>query len=138
MSDQLSYGVMRPKLELADTDNKPVQLTIAEVRTQNMAPEGRSPENKLVILFAESFKPAKGFDKDAATTREYVVNSTSYKTLVSKLGRDHDKWTGHPIVMAPTSNDYEGKTFKKLHVAALDQWDKVLAATAKARTASKR
>lgn len=132
--EQLAYGIMRPKIELDDTDGKPAQLTIASVRVQNMAPEGRPAQNKIVILFAETFKAAKGFDKDVATTREYIVNSTSFKTLATKLGQDHSKWAGQPIVMAPTTNEYDGKTYEKLHVAALDRWDKVVNATARARS----
>lgn len=131
----LAYGEMIPKLELVDTDSKPVMLTIARVRVQNMSKTGT--EEKLVIEFAEQFKPAKDFAKDAATRREYIVNSTSWKTLVLKLGRDHDKWVGQPIVMAPTNNTFGGKTYEKMHVAALDRWDKVVAATSRARSAKR-
>ena len=136
--NSLSYGEMVPKISPDDTDGKPVLLTIRQVRVQNMAPEGRAPENKIVIEFAEEFKPAKGFDKDAATRREYIANSTAYKTLCAKLGSDYTKWAGQPIVMAPTTNTFDNKAYEKLHVAALDRWDKVVTATAKARGGSKR
>ena len=130
----LSYGELLPKIVPDDTDGKPAQLTVRRVRTQNMAPEGRAPEVKLVIEFAETFKAQRGFDADSATRREYVVNATSYKTLRTKLGDDHDKWVGQPIVMAPTTTTFDNKSFEKLHVASLDRWDKVVAATTKART----
>lgn len=134
----LSYGEMVPKISPDDTDGKPVLLTIRRVRVQNMAPEGQREENKLVIEFAEEFKPAQGFAKDVANRREYIANATAYKTLCAKLGADHNKWAGQSIVMAPTTSTFNNQTFEKLHVAALDRWDKVVTATAKARGGAKK
>jgi hypothetical protein len=128
---RLAYGELIPKIEPDDADGKPVQLTIRRVREQNMARPGQRDEIKLVIEFAERFK-GETPDKQR---REYIVNSTSYKTLCLKLGTDHARWEGKPIVMAPTNTEYGGETFEKMHVASPDRWDKVITATAKARAA---
>jgi hypothetical protein len=128
---RLAYGEMIPKLEPDDTDGKPVMLTVRRVREQNMAPEGRREEVKLVIEFAEKFSG----EKPDQQRREYIVNSTSYKTLCEKLGSDHNKWAGESIVMAPTNTEFGGRTFEKMHVASPDRWDKVVQATTKARGA---
>ena len=129
---QLSYGEMVPKLEPDDTEGKPVALTIRRARRQNMSRNPNRDDTKIIITFAEEFEPRAGFEGDAATKREYVVNATSYKTLCMKLGNDDEKWIGKQIVMALTTTKYEDQTFEKMHVATPDRWDKVLTASAKA------
>lgn len=129
----LSYGEMIPKLTPDDTDGKPVALTIKRVREQNMSNDPRRDDTKLVIEFEQEFDRTDA--KDASSSRrEYVVNATSYKTLCDKLGQDYKKWTGQTIVMAPTTTTYDNKQYEKIHVAAPDRWDKVLAATARAKS----
>lgn len=125
----LSYGEMVTKIEPDDTDGKPAALTIRRVRRQNMAPTGKPAEIKLVIEFAEQFEGETADKK----RREYIVNSTSYKTLCGKLGTDENKWVGKTIVMAPTNTEYGGKTFEKLHVASPERWDKTVNATTAAK-----
>ena len=130
----LSYGEMIPRIELADTDDKPVALTIRAAVRRNMAPKGsRNEDYKIVIEFAEKFDGATP-DKQR---REYVVNSTSYKTLSDRYGTDETRWVGKVVVMAPTQTEFGGQTFEKLHVATPDRWEKVLSATAKSRGAKK-
>jgi hypothetical protein len=127
---QLAYGEMIPKLAVEDTNGKPAALTIRRVDSRNLAPKtSRAEEWKLVIEFAEEFSG----DTPDERRREYVVNSTSYKTLCDRLGKDHTKWIGKQVVMAPTNNTYEGRTYEKLHVAAPERWDKVIGATATRR-----
>lgn len=126
---RLAYGEMIDKLSPDDTDGKPAVLTVRSVREQDMAPRGsKNPDVKIIIVFAEEFEG----DTADKKRREYVVNSTSYKTLCEKLGRDHNRWSGQQIVMAPTQTTYDGKTYDKLHVATLDRWDKTVSATTKA------
>lgn len=130
----LAYGEMISKIEPDDTEGKPAALTVRRVRRQNMAPAGRPEEIKLVVEFAEEFDGETADKK----RREYIVNSTSYKTLCDKLGSDENKWTGKTIVMAPTNTEFGGKTFEKLHVASPERWDKVVAQMGKPRTAAKK
>jgi hypothetical protein len=130
---QLSYGEMIPKIEPDDTEGKPAVLTVRRVRRQNMAPKGsKSEEVKIVIEFAETFDARKGFNDSDATRREYIVNSTSYRTLADKLGPDENRWVGQQIVMAPTTTQFNGKSYEKLHVAAPDRWEKTVTATKRA------
>lgn len=124
----LSYGEIIPKIQPDDTQGKPSLLTIRRVRRQNMAPKGKPEEIKLIIEFAETFT---GADADKQR-REYIINSTSYKTLCAKLGPDVAKWEGKPVVMAPTNTEFDGKVFEKLHVASPERWDKVVTATERA------
>lgn len=126
----LSYGEMIRKLTVEDCDGKPVALTIKAANTRNLAPKNaRQDDWKIVIEFAEPFD---GDTKDEQR-REYVVNSTSYKTLVDRYGSDSSRWIGKPIVMAPTTTQYDGRSYEKMHVAAPERWEKVLGATARAR-----
>src|SRR4051812_46969363 len=106
--ERLAYGELVPKLVPDDTDGKPVLLTVRRARVQNMAPENsKRTENKIVIEFAELFD---GSTADMQR-REYIVNSTSYKTLCAKLGTtDHTKWIGKSVVMAPTTTEYGGQS----------------------------
>jgi hypothetical protein len=132
----LSYGEMIPKLTPDDTDGKPVVLTVKSVREQNMAREGQREEIKLIIEFAQQFDRTD--PKDAASTRrEYIVNSTSYKTLCDKLGTDYKRWVGQDIVMAPTTTNMDGKSYEKIHVAAPERWDKVINATTRAKSSKR-
>lgn len=132
--NSLAYGSIIPKLTLEDCQDMPVALTIRSVREQDMAPKNaRRPDVKLIITFAEQFEG----DNKETQQREYVVNTTSYKTLCTKLGGNYNAWAGKTIVMAPTTNTFNDQTFEKMHVAALDRWDKVVAATAKATAKAK-
>lgn len=127
----LSYGKMLPKLDVKDTDDRVTVLTVASVREQNMkGKRGRGDdENKLVISFAETFRPADGWQgtDDDARQREYVVTSTSYHTLCAKFGDDYTRWVGKRIPFEPRSTQFDGRTYYKLHVASPGTWDEVLA-----------
>lgn len=125
----LAYGQMRDKLTPDDTEGKTAVLTIASAERRNFAPEGQGEEYKIVLTFDEF--PEEGEQKE----KEYIVNATSYKTLVTKLGENEDEWIGQPCVMAPTTTNYGGKTFEKIHVASPERWDKVMAAQKKASKA---
>lgn len=129
----LNYGEMIPKLTPDDTEGKPVALTIKRVREQNMSNDPRRDDTKLIIEFEEQFDAADPKDRES-TRREYVVNSTSYKTLCDKLGRDYNRWVGLKIVMAPTTTTFNNQSFEKIHVAAPDRWEKVLSATTRAKS----
>lgn len=110
----LSYGEMREKLGPDDVDGKVAPLTCATAERKNFAPNGQGEEYKIVLTFEEF--PEK----------ELVVNATSYKTLVAKLGDDEDAWVGKTIVLAPTTTTYGGKSYEKLHVASPERWDKTM------------
>lgn len=111
-----SYGTMRDKLTPDDVEGKAAPLTVATAELRDMAPRGsRREDNKIIIVFREF--PEK----------EYVCNATSYKTLVTKLGDDYTRWHGKTVIMAPTTNEFEGRSYEKLHVASLERWDKVVA-----------
>lgn len=126
----LGYGEMIRKLDVDDCDGKPVALTVRRAERRNLAPKNsRNDDWKIVIEFAEKF----GGENDDDKRREYVVNSTSYKTLCDRLGKDETRWVGQTVVMSPTNNTFEGKTYEKMHVAAPERWDKVISATARAR-----
>lgn len=120
-----SYGEMREKLSPDDTEGKPSLLTIVECDLRNLAPKGQGEDWKITLVFAE------------IPEKEYVVNSTSYKTLCTKLGKDHETWKGQQVVMAPTTTEYGGKSYEKIHVASIERWDKVAASVAKAKSAKK-
>lgn len=112
---RLGYGEMRDKLTPDDLDGKAAPLTVQSVEVKNMAPKGTPREdNKLSIVFKEF------------ATKEYVANATSYKTLVLKLGENYEKWVGQVVIMAPTTNTFQGKAYEKVHVASPERWDKVM------------
>lgn len=116
-----SYGEMRVKIEPDDVEGKPALLEIEAATLRDLAPKGSKASDWKVVLWFVAF-PQK----------EYVVNSTSYKTLCQKLGDDYESWAGKQCVMAPTTTEYQGKQFEKLHVAIPERWDKVVAEVAKA------
>lgn len=110
-----SYGEMRDKITPDDVQGKPAPLTIDSAELRDLAPIGsRRADNKIVITFKEF--PGK----------EYICNATSYKTLVQKYGENYERWKGQVIVMAPTTNTFEGRAYEKLHVAPPERWDKVM------------
>lgn len=120
-----SYGEMRDKLTPDDVKGKPAPLTIDSAELRDLAPEGSRRADKKIIL---TFKEFPG--------KEYISNATSYKTLTQKLGDDYTRWGGKVVVMAPTTNTFNGQSFEKLHVASPDRWDKVMAEVNKRRQAS--
>jgi hypothetical protein len=118
-----SYGEMRDKLTCDDVNGKPAPLTIEAAELRDLAPAGsRREDNKIILTFREF--PGK----------EYIANATSYKTLCMKLGDDFNRWAGKVIVMAPTTNTFDGKAYEKLHVAAPERWDKVMQTVERATT----
>ncbi len=138
--EPLSYGEFIPKLEVEDTDGRPVALTVALTRRQNMAPENSKRRDvKVILRFAPVFEPPADWsgDDDSGRAREYVVNSTSYKTLCAKYGTDEKRWAGKLVVMVPTTNTFNGKRFTKMHVGMPNEWDAVVAATERAQRAAR-
>ena len=135
MPERPSYGEFRDKLTPDDVKGKPTVLTVDRAELRNLAPEGSRREDKKIVLTFKEF-PARG-DKEGERAKEYIANATSYKTLVQKLGEDYTRWGGKVVVMAPTTNTFEGKAFEKIHVAPPERWDKVLAEVAR-RQASKK
>ena len=128
---RLAYGQMRDKLEPDDIDGKVAVLTIASADARNFASESAGAEYKVVLTFEEF--PEDGDTKE----KEYVVNATSYKTLVEKIGDDYAAWPGESVVMAPTTTTYGGKTFEKVHVASPERWDKAMQAFKKSKGGKK-
>lgn len=114
-SQRLAYGEMRDKLTPDDVAGKAAALRILSADIRDFAPKSsRSADNKIVLVFVEF------------PDKEYIVNATSYKTLVMKLGDDVTRWPGQWCVMAPTTTTYEGRAFEKLHVAPPERWDKIM------------
>lgn len=134
----LAYGSFIPKLEPADTNDRPVALVVHATRRQNMAPEGRPSEYKIVLTFQPVFPVPHGWDGDKqdGAMREYVVNATSYKTLTAKLGSDETRWVGRTIAMEPVTSNFNGQAFRKTHVAMPERWESILASTERARSAA--
>lgn len=122
----LAYGEMREKLTPDDVNGNAAALRILLADRVDLAPaNSRKPEWKIVLVFSEF------------PDKQYVVNATSYKTLVSFLGDDEKKWVGQWCVMAPTTTTFDNKSFEKLHVASPERWEKVMKATEKKRAAAK-
>jgi len=122
LPEKPSYGEFRDKLTPDDVKGKPAVLTIDRAELKNLAPEGSGRTDKKIVLTFKEF-PAKGENEHA---KEYIANATSYKTLCQKLGEDYTRWSGRVVVMAPTTNTFEGRAFEKIHVATPERWDKVL------------
>lgn len=131
----LAYGSFIPRLEPEDTKDRPVALVIHRTRRQNMAPEGRPAEWKIVVTFQPVFPVPSDWDGDKqdGAMREYVVNATSYKTLCGKLGSDETKWIGKTVAMEPVTSNFNGSSFRKTHVAMPDRWETILSQTTRAR-----
>lgn len=132
---KLAYGQMRDKLEPDDIDGKTAVLTIASADARNFSPEGKGEEFKIVLTFEEF--PADDDADPPIKQKEYIVNATSYKTLVAKLGDNYDAWVGEPVVMQPTTTTFGTQTFEKVHVASPERWDKAMAAYKKATKGKK-
>lgn len=132
---KLAYGQMRDKLEPDDIDGKTAVLTILSAEARNFAPDGKGEEFKIVLTFEEF--PADDDADPPTKEKEYIVNATSYKTLVAKLGDNYDAWVGEPVVMQPTTTTFGNQTFEKVHVASPERWDKAMTAYKKATKGKK-
>lgn len=135
-NEPLSYGEYIPKLDVADTGDRPAVLEIASVYRRNMAPSDADRKDiKIVLRFGPVFDPPRGWDgnPDSGREREYVVNATSYKTLCSKFGSDEKRWVGRSVVMVPTTSNFGNERFRKMHVGMPNEWDAVIAAAERAR-----
>lgn len=116
----LAYGEYREKLTAQDTDGKPAVLTIVTAGRKNLAPRGQSPEWKVAISFDE-VRDAGGNPK------ELVLNATDYSTVCRYLGSDDRNWPGKKVVVAPTTTTYGGRAYEKMHIAAPERWDALVA-----------
>lgn len=122
----LAYGQMRDKLTPDDVQGQAAALRVLSAERRDFAPsDARKSEYKIVLVFQEF------------PDKEYVVNATSYKTLVSKLGNDETRWPNQYVVMAPTTTTFDNRAYEKLHVASPDRWDKVMKSLKDAATASR-
>lgn len=84
-------------------DGTPVRVTIAKVVTENVAGEGKPPENKPVLYFE---KKKQGI----------VLNKTNADVIAKAFGDETDDWTGRQIMLYSTETTFQGKTMPCIRV----------------------
>jgi hypothetical protein len=97
-------------LKHADLDGKSaIRVTIKAVELETM---GRSNEEAAVLYFHE-------------VERGLVLNRTINKTIVGFYGDETDEWIGKPLVLFPSTADFNGETHDVIRCRALRAADKV-------------
>ena len=76
-----------------DLGNTEIQCTIADVRAEDVSGDGT---NRKPVLYFE--KKEKGL----------VLNKTNSTVIASSYGDDTDDWRGKPIVLYPTTTQFQG------------------------------
>jgi hypothetical protein len=95
-------------LKAADLEGKEVPVKIREFKLENVAGEGRPPENKPVAYF-------EGKDKGV------VLNKTNADTLALLFGDDTDLMVGQTVVLFPTTVSFQGKTVDAIRMKGSGQ-----------------
>jgi hypothetical protein len=109
------YGNARPKIEPDDIEEGDAAVfTIAAVEEQTV--KGDEGERLSLVLLTEELGD-----------KVLWLNVTQIGYLTEKLGNDSDRWIGQQVPLVKTTTHYAGKAFKKVWVAAPEEWKALLA-----------
>lgn len=111
---QEKYGNSKPKIEQDDLEGGDAAVfTVAAIEEQKVKDD--DGERLSLILITEELGD-----------KVLWLNVTQIRYLVERLGEESDRWIGQKVPLVKTTTHYAGKAFKKVWVAAPEEWDAIL------------
>lgn len=113
------YSKKRPKVEESDLQGG--NFIVAQIVHFEDIPVDQDGEKKLV--------PSLRFQEFG--DKVLWLNKTQMGYLVERLGDETDRWTGKMVPLVVATVNYGDERFRKVQVAAPEEWDDLLTAAAK-------